>query len=1091
LGDIAGIAEDATDAFGELSPEAQNFILALTAISVAGPLVIGALSRVISMMAALGAMSMATKLKMAAFAGPAGLGMVILVTDQLLGMATGKGLFERIFGSDESVEKQARAVKNYGDALSMVAAVEREGIPTGQAREIVMKRQIELLDQSLWSFDNYKGNLIGIAESEMKLAGIQGKSVDIQAISAEAWDKTGAAITQTTANILALNPTYEELLVMTRDHPEFLAMLTPALNDAAEAYKLAGGNAEKLKQEVNTIGPLFDEAAFAIEKSNGKIVLSAGSLVEHMSGTWGPVLQEVFQDVIDSGGGVEAVGVVFANVGLDAEQLEEYLKKNFEPGVAEAFAHLVEKAEEAFGDLQDAIKGALPAMDETLAEWTKRLQQMASDNANFGANLQLIWDKLIEAGVAMPEHIIVALQQAGPGVTANVAGMFEEGSDAAIEALALLPAAATTSGGNVIDALIGNTTGIDNAYYLSVVKPAQERMAEAEALAREKAILIGQETALGISTGLENFPTELDTNFVQPVVTAGVDAAAKASTAGGAVATGFATGVDNNHTTVKTAVDKLAGLIPQWMRDILGIKSPSQVIADEVGYQVVAGLAKGIEDGEQVANDAVVLVVGEVVRTAVREIDVKMPDLAGAMVEGWNFVVDESGEAVWKLVDEVGNVLQTVTDVAGEAMPEIESVLVEGWNLIVDSAGEPMWVLADEFGNVLQTMTDAAGEAVGNINETLGDIGTDVDLSGLSAISALIGGMQNGDKSAAAGFAGQGAENAFEGAYGKVGLAFAEAIAAGEKGSSQGAALRKAVDALIEDALEAGVPNAAQLGADLIAALAAGISGDPSAVDAALALIADLNDKVKNAVVTEAGITGADFSKAMAAAIARKDLLAKIGNSGMQLVDALNKAIVNGTPENVAAVAAQASGILTTLEEKLYPSLAKELGDEFMAALNDAITNGGEEAITKLNDVLGTIAVATDSVDTNGAPKIPNKGTVDNPVPTGKFMQLAGNAYEYYQVGNKFVPRVPDTGTLLWGWKVPAFDVGDYKIPNDMVAQLHKGEAVIPAELNPFNSDGSTNGMMGNRQVTFNIYDSRDTESLVARIKRDLKREFK
>lgn len=39
--------------------------------------------------------------------------------------------------------------------------------------------------------------------------------------------------------------------------------------------------------------------------------------------------------------------------------------------------------------------------------------------------------------------------------------------------------------------------------------------------------------------------------------------------------------------------------------------------------------------------------------------------------------------------------------------------------------------------------------------------------------------------------------------------------------------------------------------------------------------------------------------------------------------------------------------------------------------------------------------------------------------------------------------------------KLNSFDVGTKYVPNDMIAQIHKGEAIIPASLNPFNSSGT------------------------------------
>ena len=33
--------------------------------------------------------------------------------------------------------------------------------------------------------------------------------------------------------------------------------------------------------------------------------------------------------------------------------------------------------------------------------------------------------------------------------------------------------------------------------------------------------------------------------------------------------------------------------------------------------------------------------------------------------------------------------------------------------------------------------------------------------------------------------------------------------------------------------------------------------------------------------------------------------------------------------------------------------------------------------------------------------------------------------------------------------KLPSFDVGTNFVPNDMIAQIHEGEAIVPKEFNP------------------------------------------
>ncbi|WP_052124676.1 phage tail tape measure protein, partial [Lysinibacillus odysseyi] len=64
------------------------------------------------------------------------------------------------------------------------------------------------------------------------------------------------------------------------------------------------------------------------------------------------------------------------------------------------------------------------------------------------------------------------------------------------------------------------------------------------------------------------------------------------------IVNGLITGISNKFDGVKKKVEELAGLIPEWAKDILGIHSPSRVMM-ELGEWVGIGLANGIKSTEQ------------------------------------------------------------------------------------------------------------------------------------------------------------------------------------------------------------------------------------------------------------------------------------------------------------------------------------------------------------------------------------------------------------------------------------------------------------------------------------------------------------
>jgi hypothetical protein len=62
-----------------------------------------------------------------------------------------------------------------------------------------------------------------------------------------------------------------------------------------------------------------------------------------------------------------------------------------------------------------------------------------------------------------------------------------------------------------------------------------------------------------------------------------------------------------------------------------------------------------------------------------------------------------------------------------------------------------------------------------------------------------------------------------------------------------------------------------------------------------------------------------------------------------------------------------------------------------------------------------------------------------------------------------------DPAVLASKMKLPKFDNGINNVPADMLAQLHKNEAVLPAKMNPFNPNAN-NATMGNSSYTVNNY---------------------
>lgn len=60
---------------------------------------------------------------------------------------------------------------------------------------------------------------------------------------------------------------------------------------------------------------------------------------------------------------------------------------------------------------------------------------------------------------------------------------------------------------------------------------------------------------------------------------------------------GLVNGIERGFAWVRSKLSGVGGLIPGWLKKVLGIASPSKVMADEVGQWIPAGVAEGIDAG--------------------------------------------------------------------------------------------------------------------------------------------------------------------------------------------------------------------------------------------------------------------------------------------------------------------------------------------------------------------------------------------------------------------------------------------------------------------------------------------------------------
>lgn len=70
------------------------------------------------------------------------------------------------------------------------------------------------------------------------------------------------------------------------------------------------------------------------------------------------------------------------------------------------------------------------------------------------------------------------------------------------------------------------------------------------------------------------------------------------------VVNGIIEGLDGRKRYLNEAIERISSMIPQGIKDLLGIKSPSRVMRDEVGAMIIAGLTEGITDNRSEVEKA-------------------------------------------------------------------------------------------------------------------------------------------------------------------------------------------------------------------------------------------------------------------------------------------------------------------------------------------------------------------------------------------------------------------------------------------------------------------------------------------------------
>jgi len=370
--------------------------------------------------------------------------LAIAAVDIITRAFTGRGITERILGIGGASEAASAEVQRLRDRLDDLAEA---GVPRQQAQDIVAQDAADRLlvlqqelDKAREKTEAYDSANSALAIGVNKLGKALGFVEDPLGEAQQKFDGVTKAILENTKTANQLRAVYA-------NRPDLEAFFAPevAKRAASEQQTLLAEQTAAAAQSVITAQRTG--AAF-IAVSEG-IAAQAGSGNIWAKGIQDAVAQTNNKVSLD----LTEIESAFEHLPTNLEQAQKIIDKLFvggkESNAARLFKDKIAPAiEDGVKAVKDAMAELIPSTDETFAEWLARLEKHTENLLNFANNLRYIFRVLAGAGVEGVAEFVQSLENAGPDVTAAVAGM-----------IAIDPAAARDKFGPVAKAMAGTVQG--------------------------------------------------------------------------------------------------------------------------------------------------------------------------------------------------------------------------------------------------------------------------------------------------------------------------------------------------------------------------------------------------------------------------------------------------------------------------------------------------------------------------------------------------------------------------------------------------------------------------------------------------------
>ena len=148
-----------------------------------------------------------------------------------------------------------------------------------------------------------------------------------------------------------------------------------------------------------------------------------------------------------------------------------------------------------------------------------------------------------------------------------------------------------------------------------------------------------------------------------------------------------------------------------------------------------------------------------------------------------------------------------------------------------------------------------------------------------------------------------------------------------------------------------------------------------------------------------------------------------------------------------------------------WTSVGETILDE-VKRLRGEVTGGSPQSMAQAQAAFAIATAQARAGDQDAAKQLPSLSKALEDI----AKREAASSLELWRVQTATAASLEMTAKMLaekFGFTLPSFAVGTNYVPQDMVAQIHKGEAIVPAAFNPMLTSGSNNG--GNAELVAEV----------------------